>query len=100
LEDPLTIHKYFDRIYALLPELDEESLITLATYFDPLGETMIKVLNFKIMRLSESERPTRMSGIISSQIEEVLHFLLKQQQQQQQQQGYKYLKSFYSRIKK
>jgi hypothetical protein len=82
LEDLLTIHKYLDRIYALLPELDEESLITLASYFDPFGETMTKAFNFKVVR-SESERLTRMSGIALSQIEEVLHFLLEQQLQQQ-----------------
>jgi alpha-tubulin suppressor-like RCC1 family protein len=61
LEDPLTTYKYFDRIYALLPDLDEETLIVLAKHFDPLGETMIRVFNFKT---------TRMSGTLSNQIEE------------------------------
>jgi alpha-tubulin suppressor-like RCC1 family protein len=57
LADPITVHKYFSRIYSLLPYLTEEVLIQIASYFDPLGENMMKVFSFatsktaKIMEL-------------------------------------------------
>eukprot|EP01130_Rhizamoeba_saxonica_P000173 TRINITY_DN10170_c0_g1_i1.p1 TRINITY_DN10170_c0_g1~~TRINITY_DN10170_c0_g1_i1.p1 ORF type:complete len:1458 (+),score=309.36 TRINITY_DN10170_c0_g1_i1:148-4374(+) len=44
IEDIVSVHKYLQKISSLLPELDINLLNTLAAYFDPFGENMVKTL--------------------------------------------------------
>eukprot|EP01127_Copromyxa_protea_P018804 TRINITY_DN5996_c0_g2_i1.p1 TRINITY_DN5996_c0_g2~~TRINITY_DN5996_c0_g2_i1.p1 ORF type:complete len:1186 (-),score=164.77 TRINITY_DN5996_c0_g2_i1:961-4518(-) len=48
LDDPYTVGRHLNDIHQLLPFLDEETLIKLAGYFDPLSETMSKLFTFMV----------------------------------------------------